>query len=649
MPPAGAVLANAASVMAPLVLALGAALELATTAGGATTGLLAVAVAVAGGKTAPDPFSAVRSHPASEAIDMAKTTGNTERIRAMVPKSTMRARTYVGSLLTLTEKNQWREHAAMNVDERGRIAFVGAREEARKRAPDAEQVTLPGVAVPGFCDPHHHISVALMLESACDVTHMTTRENVLAALRDSAAKTPAGAWVVAFGFNEATMPGRRHLSREELDAACPEHPVCVFHYTYHRGYANSRGLDAAGIGRTTPEPVGGEIVRGARGEPSGLLIETAFMPVEGLARVSLMGRHQDALPARFRRYQETLFADGITCVADAAVPPDVEAMYRALKASGDLRIPLVVMPVEQAGLMLPPSRRITEGAVTGEGDDDLRVGPMKLWMDGADSCALCMPMGRAARTTLRSIGAALRTRNIAPLHGALRGKSRIADGKVHTGILFYASREAARAQAKRIAERGFSLAVHAIGNEGVEWALDMCEAARAVRSDIPFRIEHGIVLDAPATARLASLAPTVVTQSCFVPMFVDDPAIPDVPGFTILPLAELVARGVPTCLSSDAPVTDRSPLYGIRAAVTRRSPVSGKVLHADQAIDVATAFAMYTVHAAKALGVEAVRGSLEETKSADFVVLSADPRTPGALDDLRVTQTWLRGECVHGA
>jgi len=162
--------------------------------------------------------------------------------------------------------------------------------------------------VPGFIDAHNHLSIAALHPVWADLSRVTTREEALEALWLQAARDPQAAWVRGAGWDEAATG--LFLERRDLDALGLDRPVLVAHYTLHQCVVNSRALDELGIGRTTPDPPGGTIVRGPDGEPTGLLIERAWS--EAHARSMAAYRDPERWAELFAARARQLLRSGIT-------------------------------------------------------------------------------------------------------------------------------------------------------------------------------------------------------------------------------------------------------------------------------------------------------------------------------------------------
>ena len=473
----------------------------------------------------------------------------------------------------------------------------------------------------------------------CRPTKETSVSGILETLREASARIPEGEWVVGYGYDEWQLVERRHPTRAELDAACPDHPATVVHYSFHSVVANSRALELAEIGRDTPDPAAGQIVRGARGEPNGLLIETALSRVEELARKSIAARDGAGFITRLERYEARLFAVGITRVADPMVTPEVERLFRRGQAPGldaDAGRPDAH---RRGGYLVPPTQRL-DGPPTGEGTDELRIGPLKLVFDGGDACAMCLTAGQALQASLMTIGQVIATRSLAPMRAAMRGGGlRLnADLRLRSGLRYYPDDAAAIALVERAVERGFTLAIHAMGNDAVDQAIRVL--ARAAQPTPGLSAAADRARDHRSTtsswrvqARRGS--PSSV-QPAFVELF-EHGGLPPLPGMRVLAHRSMLAHKLSVAASSDAPVMGFAPLDGIRRAVDRGAIAPEEAISAEEALT------MYTREAARACGLHDV-GTLSAGMRADFVILSSDPCT--TTTGVSVEETVLGGNTV---
>jgi predicted amidohydrolase YtcJ len=530
----------------------------------------------------------------------------------------------------------------------GRIVAVGRTDDVLARAgAGCEVIDARGKAVvPGFIDAHHHLCLAVFYAGCvpCGPDACASAASIGDALHAACRDLPRDAWVLAQGYDDALLRERRHPTRRELDDACEGRPALLLHYTCHEAVASSRALALAGIDEGTADPPGGMIARDRRGRLTGRLIERAMSPIEAMARAAVLARSEAAWADRLVAYQERLFAAGITRVCDPHVSPDFEGAYRRARDEGRLRIPLLRMVSSGRGLFEPPEDRLGD-LRTGEGPEDFRVGPMKLVFDGANRCANCISIPAWVATAAKGLVQAIAYGTLGPMRVASDMGMRLRDGRVETGILLY-EEAAGRAMVERARSAGYGVAIHAEGNLGVARALDaIAHGGRVVEGFAP-RVEHAILTSKEDVARIAGEGVVVVGQ----PPFLHFPAIgnaPIPPGLRALAFRSMRDAGVVVAASSDAPCIDFDVLFALRAATSRRTR-DGRALHADEALDVRDALAMYTRDAARACGALDVTGTLEAGKRADIVVLSADPVAAG-LDGVTLEETWLAGERVFAA
>lgn len=493
--------------------------------------------------------------------------------------------------------------AEIVVVDAGRIAAVGSL-ELLARYPHAEVRKLDGAPlVPGFIDAHNHLSVAALHPRWADLTGVTELDALRSALEAHAAAEPDAAWLRACNWND--LHEGFELSRRELDELGLDRPVVVASFSLHRAVVCSRGLSELGIGRATPDPIGGTIVRAPDGEPTGDLQERAWSDAHAasMAAYAEPDRWAEHISARAR----ALWQDGITAVHDAACSPAAEAVYRVLASRGALPVSVLVMPHGDALLRNDGAR--LDGPITGEGDEWVRVGAVKLFADGGIAPAIDVHFGE--------------------IH-------------VEFGARFGDAPEAARAAA----DAGFAVGIHAMGNAGVADAIAALGAVRRAHDDDRrLRIEH-VGMASPAQIReAAALGLIGVVQPGFVGHVGRSAAGLDPDDAVWLPFAMARDAGIPLAGSSDDPCAPVAPLITSALGVTRRA-YDGSIFGADQALPYDEWLHAYTVGAAYAGGQETERGSITVGKRADLVVLR------GELDagqPPEVAETWVGGERVFAS
>ena len=488
------------------------------------------------------------------------------------------------------------------VVEDGRVAAVGER-ALLDAHPGAVVEDLAGRALlPGFIDAHHHLCVAALTPVWADLTGATGEEDVRRALLEQAEREREADWVRGAQWDHTVA-----LDRHVLDELDVDRPVMVAHYSLHQCVVSSRALDVLGIGRSTADPEGGRIERGPDGEPTGVLVERAWSEANrrSLAAYSDPDRWGEHIVA----WARVLLRDGITAVHDAACFPSAEAVYERLAAEGSLPVSVVVMPHDADMLSNAATDRL-EGRPTGEGDEALRVGPAKFFADGG----------------------------IAPAIDALRGGRRFA-----AGIMLPRMADGVKAAA----ERGFRVAVHAMGNAGLDATLDAFEevARRDPDSDHRFRVEHATLASRDQVRRMADLGAVAVVQPGFVDVLgraVHHVALDDA---TWMPFRALLDAGVPVAASSDHPCGPFPPADVSVLGVTRQT-LGGHAIAPEEAVSYEEWLRAYTAGAAYAGGQQDERGTLARGKRADLVVLDGDLTTDAPP---RVVETWIGGEQVFSS
>jgi len=556
-----------------------------------------------------------------------------------------------GAILTMRRESPRAEAIAIGGD---RIVAVGDAAAVRAAAPGAEEVDLAGACLlPGFIDAHHHFSEGALFNAMTNLHWPAVRsvEDILMAVQARAAETPPGQWVIGEGYDESRLREGRRPTLRELDSASPEHPVLLVQYTYHEAIVNSRAHQVVDLPLRRPNPPGGEIGLDRAGEPNGHMVENAMAPFYTRAVGEALARDEAGYMAHLARYQDRLFAAGLTRVYDAAVSPLMEDVLRRAVELGVLRIPVLMMLASGEGMFMPPRERLGT-ARTGEGDDLLRRGPLKMFMDGGERAAMALPLRVVAGSGLAAIGRMLRRRSLASLRASsgMSGRLDRSDWRVRSGILFYTEAQARELVDQAVAQ-GLSMAVHAEGNEAIDRTLAVLPRSPEDRAASvgPHRIEHFFFPGPEAIGRAAEASLATAVQPTIVEWVGDRLLTMGMVGrWLFTPLRAMLDAGLTVAGSSDAPVVDFDPLVGIRAAVRRRA-ASGEPVEDGQQVSIGEALEMYTVHGARSGGLEHEVGTLEAGKRADLVILNTDPNSlsPEDLDRLTVERTVCGGTEVH--
>jgi len=481
----------------------------------------------------------------------------------------------------------------------GRVLEVGPAEIAA-RYTNSDVVDAGGrLVLPGFVDAHHHLSIEALHPIWVDLSGATDAETIVDRLR-RAATSPGTGWIRGCQWNSLAV----RLTRDDLDAVGTDRPILLACTSLHRGLVSSAGIDALGLGPHTEDPPGGRFGRDAAGVPNGFLRETAW----GLAHAATIRSFADPEcwgDLIVDRCHE-LLRHGITAVHDTTVSASAAAVYTSLAASGRLPISVLGFPHAEE-ILTGMDNAAWELGPTGEGNERYRTGPIKLFADGGPDLAIN-----------------------ACTHGH----------RIETGMLLPQMRETMH----RAFDRGFAVAVHAMGNVALRNAIAAWQDA-ATASTPPLRIEHATLAGPDEVRDLERIGATAIVQPSFVELLGTVAATLELDDETWMPFRDLDDAGVLMAASSDSPCSISAPLLESSFGVTRRT-TGGVDVVPEQSLPLERWLEMYTAGSADAGGQTDERGRLRPGLRADFVVLDgtlADPST------LRVAETWVSGERVYSA
>lgn len=528
--------------------------------------------------------------------------------------------------------------------EGGRLTAVGSDAELFAAAPaGARRVNLEGRWVlPGFVDAHVHLLSGGLDLARVDLRDVDTPEGFEARIREQAARTPPGGWIVAWGWNDHRWGGALP-HRSWLDRAAPGHPVLALRTDLHVGVASTEALRQAGLHDGDPDPPRGTLDREADGRTlTGVLRERALEPVQARIPSPSEPERRNAIQAACRH----ALAHGVTQLHDMGVLAHSAESWRsletlrALHAEGALPLRvLAAVPLDDR------ARMADEVAARGRGDLRLRWGAVKSFVDG-------------------SLGAATAWFQD-PYAPAFAG----ADGSGCGGPV--ADLDALEAALGEAVALGLDPIVHAIGDRAVTWILGVYEAiARAHERAAPprqvaagapgrvnplrLRIEHVQHLDpsVPDLARrlanpalLCSMQPAHLTaDGAWAESRIGAWRAPHAFAFRTL-----LDAGVPVAFGSDWTVAPLDPRAALAAAVTRAIDAPGRpVWGAAERIRLTEALRAHTVHAARGAFWEHATGTLTPGKEADVVILDRSPFMPSpdpeALEGLSIQATLVAGE-----
>jgi predicted amidohydrolase YtcJ len=521
-----------------------------------------------------------------------------------------------GNIRTVDSRNAVVEAVALG---NSRILAAGSRDEVQALATgETTVIELHGrTVVPGLIDAHTHLEGIAAFHRMLDVHIPPLRDvdEILERVAERAREQGSGTWVVGAGGWGQALP-----TRAQLDSAAPNNPV-VLRESAHVQVLNSAALAIAGITRDSEPPRGGHIFRDADGEPTGVIQE---MPAAWQRHVP--EPTYDERKRSLREVMEEFRAKGVTTVYDFP-SGDGMRMHQEMREAGELPIRLRWQIFVSA--LLPdfdpafPDFLFKFGPRTGFGDEWLRLGGVKLFIDGETESAVRYDPPGQRETWI--------------------GDVRYTQEELGDLVL-------------RAHRAGFQVWTHALGDKAQDMILEAYERAQreAPRPDPRHRIEHAANQEAGPTTpeqldRMKRLGVIPVPTPAWIYLgrnaFATQAPVPYI-------YRTLLDRGFRPPSNSDSLGSmpeSTNPFFGMWAMVTRRTR-DGDLLAPDEAITPGEALRSYTIDAAYSGFEEHLKGSIEPGKLADLVVLSDDPVTcpPDAIKEIHPEMVVVGGVVAFG-
>ncbi len=490
-----------------------------------------------------------------------------------------------------------------------RIVAVGSEDLVQEYVAD-NMIDLGGnMLMPGFIDSHTHLRGEP--QRYIDLTKTASIQEIKGLVRDKAEELGAGEWISGYGWSEDFMAELRRPLRADLDEAAPDNPVLLTRAGGHSAVANSLALRRAEVDEDTEQPEGGVIEKGDDGQLNGVIRERQEIvghlipePTYEEVRDSLVGVLKEQLSL------------GITSFTHATGSIEAYAEWQYIYSQHRGALPRGSIQVFWEG----PEAMTAFGQKSGDGDEHLRVGPIKIFVDGGFT-------GPAAYTKEPYKG-----------ESEYRGKLSIEPGELTTII-------------RELNAAGWQTGIHAIGDAAIELVVD--ELAMAL-DDTP-RVDHRHYLNhftvMPSSESMAKMAEygIAITQQPNFTYTLEGRYVDYLDGDRVEhnnPLRTPMNHGIHVAISSD--ILPIGPMVGIYAAVTRKG-MSGRVFAEEEALTMMEALQGYTLYGAYLSFEEDVKGSIEPGKFADMIVLDQDLLSidPDDIMDTKVLQTWLGGKLVY--
>lgn len=509
-------------------------------------------------------------------------------------------------------KNRFNVMAVTN----GKIVAIGIDTEGilKLKGPNTEVIDLDGKFVmPGFNDAHVHLASGGFEKLDINLTGTKSVEEMKQRIAARAQSAGPGEWLVGRGWDHTLWSDQRLPTRQDLDSVTGDHPAIFTRVDGHIAVANSAALKSMGINSQSPDPHGGKIDRDEKGEPTGILRETA--------KDSDITRLPKPTADQRRRAIELSLQDaarwGITSAQDNSQWEDF-LVYEQLEKEGKLTLRISEWLPFDASLEQLERMRSYHPA----DDPMLHTAMLKGFMDGS----------------LGSRTAAMLT----PYSDDLK----------NSGLPRY-EQDALNDKTAQRAEAGFQIGFHAIGDRAARMALEAFAAGEehSKKRDFRFRIEHDQVI-APEDFKkfkkfgvIASMQPNhLLTDMNWAEGHLGPQRAKHSYAWK-----EFLDDGIPLAFGTDYPVEPITPFRGLYAAVTRKNEAGTKEYFPEQKITIQQAIAAYTTGSAFAQFAEKEKGLLQPGMLADFVVLDRDilQVAPAEILKTRVLRTVVGGKTVY--
>ena len=499
----------------------------------------------------------------------------------------------------------------------GKIVLAGSNSDVEKlKGPKTQVIDLSGhFVMPGFNDAHTHLASAGFEKLNVDLVGSKSLDEMKQRIAARVKTAAPGEWIKGEGWDHTLWSEQKTPTREDMDAVTGDHPGIFTRVDGHIAVANTAALKAAGITGQTQAPQGGQIDHDDKGEPTGILRETAM----GLVQAKV----PPPTPAQRRRAAELALEDaarsGITSAQDFSDWQDF-LVYEQLQKEGKLTLRIA----EWLPFDLPVEKLKEMRAHHPASDPMLHTSMLKGFMDGS----------------LGSRTAAM----LAPYN----------DDPKNAGIPRYDQDKLNKMAVER-AKAGFQLGFHAIGDRGTRMALEAFALAEkeSPKRDFRFRIEHAQVV-APEDFKkfkdlgvIASMQPNhLLTDMNWAESHLGPERAKHSYAWK-----EFLEDGVPLAFGTDYPVEPITPFRGVYCAVTRKNEAGTKEYFPEQKLTIEQALAAYTTGSAYAQFAEKEKGVLAPGTLADFVVLDRDITKvdPPEILKTKVLRTVVGGKTVYQA
>jgi hypothetical protein len=498
----------------------------------------------------------------------------------------------------------------------GRFLAVGSNEEISAYATShTKRFDLGKFPVfPGFIDAHMHVAASGLEHLVSVDTDLPSIAAIQDAIRKRAAETPAGNWILGFKYDDTKMAEGRPINRHDLDEAAPNNPVFIRHRGGHTAFVNSAALNKADVNDQTPNPSGGAYEHGADGKLTGRVMDNGTRAFAAkIPSTATRSERRDGV----KLITQMLVRAGVTSAHDALGDPEDLLAYQDAYEAGDLHARIYCL-IGAAHI----DKMIHAGIRTGLGNEWVRVGAMKLMLDGSIS-------ERTARLSQPYVG---RPNDY--------------------GILIMGEEEM-YIWARKAHLAGWQVASHANGDGTIDQALRVYERLQreTPRNDPRFRLEHCTVINDDLVRRIKAIGAIPTPFSSYAYYHGEKLSVYGEERVNrMFALRSFLDAGIRATQASDYTASPFDPMMALQSEVTRTDK-NGNVWGPKQRITIQEALQVGTVNGAYASFEENQKGSITPGKLADLVVLGRDPlrEEPSKLIGIPVQRTMVGGKWMFEA
>ena len=472
--------------------------------------------------------------------------------------------------------------------------------------------------MPGFCDCHLHPIMYTIYLLSPDFSTIDNIVQFKEYIKEFSKTKPRDQLIIGYNLNEEKFKNPVLPTRWDLDDACPDKPLFIVRYDSHIGIANSKALELAKIDKSTIPPEGGEIRKDEKGNLTGVVSEKALELI--FSHMSLP-KYED-MKKTFNKVSQIFAEKGITSIHAIL---DAEPYFKEDKQ--DLSELAIFKRFNKYFsqncyffIEINDSQQLKSYTSSSLNQKDkyakFKIGGLKLFLDG-------------------TLGA-----KTACMHEPFTDAPEMCGFCVVEEDEIYEEMKTAHNQ-------GFQVVIHTIGDKGCRIAIDLFIRLlkEYPRSDARHRIEHASLLTNDVITDMEKYG---VIASCQPPFlnseyeWLEKRLGSERIKYTY-PFKSIINKGTILISGSDCPIEDPSPIQGLHALVNRNNFVP------EQCISVKEALKTYTLNAAYASFQENIKGSIEEGKLADLVILDKNPLTipQDQIKDLLILETIIRGKTVY--